>query len=490
MARCLLALIWSLALYGAGCHSLYAAPPVIEHVEVEHSRTMDGTSNVSFGETAAVTMRGADGAADIASVTVRDLYGYDRVILPNSPSDREWEVVSADTVQVTLWGATLSPSDPQDYVITAADGQSGTAPAELLARAAQAVVKARSLHVVHDVTGTAPYRWEEWQEGDLYRRDNTPRLHFFLNTSWAINYDESANVAIAARQRPDDSSMYATTRVLSALRVGGPNTPPRTQEELGAIAERRIYEGSAQFGVRITQRWRPQFPDEAAESDREIWIQAGTWLPVEFDYKTRDSSGKIIGGGTDRYEYNMSIPGDFLAWSSVLRKDAVIVGWEHLHELENKPAVAIQTLKGEYGEVAVEVRNVERLPEDCLLVTGYVSGAEPEWLGAHVTVRDGNVVREYRLTQDNALGPAPWGWGSSGPPRLHFYMIFSRARVGWCSGPAPQVPTITFRAWGLVDYVPPRETKRNQTTFTVEMGLPTPSGPPLEHELQRILQRR
>jgi hypothetical protein len=362
----------------------------------------------------------------------------------------------------------LAAADPPD-----------NAAAEVLARAAEAVSKAQSIHVVYQQTVPGAFRSEEWQLGDLYRRDAASRYHFFLGPEWAVSYDEQSNIAIAARRRSDDEGRCPSAKLGDLLQLGASAVAPGPSPNLSILPEGRVREGRPLRGIRVTRHWKPQFPDELAESVHTIWIEEETWRPVAVDYVSRDSLGTVITRFTEQYQYNLPLSRDLLSWSSVLQQTTVVIGWEHLHAVQDHPAIAIQSLHIGPQEITVEARSLERLPNDHLLVTGCVERANPEWLGAHITIRDGRLLSSYRLVQGTPFGLAPWGWGSTGPARQHFYMVFSLDQTGW--GPAVPSPTLTFRAWGLNRAV---SAQREETTFTVQMNLPVPTGKPVAHELQ------
>jgi hypothetical protein len=371
-------------------------------------------------------------------------------------------------------------------------------PAEVLARARQAVKAVRAMHTVRQSRSLCTGEWESWEtweEGDRYRYDRAEHT-LVLNKDWGISYSKAAEIGLAAQRRADDMGMFGLPALLSLLDPEGPWSP-----SLGAtlvirsdVAVRRR-KGKRQVEVQYTR----MYSQVSSPSDKpysvttRVWVDTGTWLPVQSTILNQTLSGEVRGEFKTEYEFDRPVPKKVFSWPDILAGDAVIVGWEGLRELQEHDPIASQTFKGALAEVVVDVRGVERLPRDYLLITGSVKGADPQWLAAHLTLEEGPLRRSYSLAHVGYVLPGPWAGGGSFA-RQHYFMVFSPSGCGHYPGLADAPPTLIFRAWGSVLHplLPPsgERTKYEEKIVAVELSLAPPEGAPVVHELQKQLAGR
>lgn len=371
-------------------------------------------------------------------------------------------------------------------------GEQGSAalrPREVLARAREAVKRVETLHGViesGDPRDTYVHRTEVWQHGRDYRTDDVYAT-FVLTGDWAIRLVREGGVALAARRQPgDDAHFLVIEKVAGWLdvdREGEGQSEIRVSERV----ETRLHGGREELGVVVTRSSRPSVArrEDWRETKEHIWADAGTWLPVEFERVSRDVSGRELYCYKARYEYEVSPPEDLFSLRSVVAEAAVVVGWEHICELAEREPIASQVIQDSRGEVVVEVRAIELLPRDYLLVVGFVRGSHPRWLGAHVRRDGGRVYRDFSLAHHGSIVGTAWYGGMTGPPRLPFYMVFAPGGYGGVSGIVPESPRLTFRAWGLSWHLESGERPTVERDLFVKLTLPMPEGPPATHELVR-----
>ena len=170
-------------------------------------------------------------------------------------------------------------------------------------------------------------------------------------------------------------------------------------------------------------------------------------------------------------------------WRYLKSGRLLVVGWEEASEAAKRPAVATQVCQGDDAEIAIEVRAVESLPRDHLLIVGFVKNADPEWLGGRVRVEKDWGHVDYRLATDHRILGGPWGGGGSGPARSTFLMVFAPWGSGGRTTLSKAAGTLTLRAWGLWASYSDDEGTFKEDDLLVNLRLPVPEGPPLVHKL-------
>ena len=362
---------------------------------------------------------------------------------------------------------------------------------EMLDRARDAVRSVGSLHRVCEYRdGDRVSRQEEWQEGRLYRREDNWST-FLLGDRWAVQREKRSEVAMAAcRRDADDWFFLASEELIRGLdleRVAAAYSQVVVSEHI----QRRTIEGRERLGVTVIQSPGAE-RTTATESYYEVtmvfWIDVVTWLPMEAETVNRDQAGKALATSRSVYEYDLDLPEDWFSVGSVLGAEAVIVGWEDLRELSERGPIASSQIQVGGRDVLVEVRAVEALPRNHILIVGFLDHS-PEWLGAHLIRQDGRKYWDYSLAWHRRIMSTPWFGGGSGPPRFEFAMVFAPKGHG-SRGVSVPAPRLTWRAWGLFQYpvqsgAESGESRWEEEDLVVSLALPVPEGPPLVHELAR-----
>ena len=351
----------------------------------------------------------------------------------------------------------------------------------IYARAEKALAGIKNLHAIitsGDGFGPAEYRDEVWQQGNSFRRDDGRHV-FLLGERYAVQLDRRVNIAQAALRQASDGEFFLEAgklqRAFGAREAADQPSGPKSQQP-----RTRSRNGRQEIGLFLEA-----FSGQEG-LDPVIWFDSTTGLPTEIRRTTRDDQGDVVYTWHATYDYDVPLPAGFFSLKEVLKQDTVIVGWEHLRDLAAGEAVASQTLEGGGGDVTVEVYAVEKLPHDHLLIVGRVANEWPEWLGAHVRLREGPLRggmrhRDYSLALQGRILPGPWygGWGGGGP--MPFFMVFAPEGYGWSGGAVPEQPSLTFRAWGLA--ISPSAPGPIEADLNVNLTLLAPTGPPVVHEL-------
>jgi hypothetical protein len=400
-------------------------------------------------------------------------------------SARVW-LMRASTMWCALWlasGAWLGAAAG-----AGAQGSAALSPRDLLARAQEAVKEVRNLHSISERSypdaGRA-YRQQEWEQAGLYRREDNFST-FVLGERWAVLRDRKSDVAMGALRRAEDDRMFlASPELLRHLDLGREASAYSKVTVSGQI-EKRVVDGKEQLGVRLVQTPKEQRAREGwFEVTMQVWVEGATQLPAVIESGHTDRSGKMLASSRTEYQYNLELPDEWFRPSSVLDRDTVVLVWEHLRDLVERGAIASEVVKVGDREVLLEVRAVERLPRDHVLIAGLVHGY-PEWLGSYLTQQEGRRFRDWSLAWKRAVLPGPWGGGGSGPPRLHFAMVFAPKGYG-SRGISVPARTLTWRAWGLFSYPVHREEQPDgpqwqEEDLVIRMALPVPEGPSVVHE--------
>jgi len=365
------------------------------------------------------------------------------------------------------------------------EGQRLDAPA-IYARAEKAIAGITNLHIAitsGDAYVPAGYRHEVWQQGDSYRSDDG-RYVFVLGERYGLRLDRRANIAQAALRQASDGEFFLEAgklqREFRAREAAG--QLPASESQQPATRSRN---GGEEVGITTTVSLSRDGDASQGQLETVMWFDTTTWLPTQISRTNRDGQGTVVNTWHGTYEYDLPLPAGFFSPKEPLRQDTVVVGWEHLRDLAAGEAVASETLQVGGRDATVEVCAVEKLPQDHLLIVGRVADAWPEWLGAHVRLRE-RVVREsvrhhdYSLALQGRILTGPWYGGGRGGP-MPFFMVFAPEGYGETGGGAFAEPSLTFRAWGVAPS--PTDSGAIEGDMNANLTLPAPMGPPVVHEL-------
>ncbi len=370
-------------------------------------------------------------------------------------------------------------------------------PQQVLASAREAVKQVSNLHSISERTYPdvpRAYRQQEWEEARLYRREDSFST-FVLGNRWAVLRDRRSNVAMAALRRTEDDRMFLASRELLGQLDLEREASAYSKVTISHQIVRRIVNEREQLGVQMVQspKTEPAREDDWFQVTMQFWVDMTTYLPAEQESVNRDRSGTVLARTRTQYEYDLDMPDDWFRPTFVLDGDTLVLVWEHLRELTEREAVASEVVKVGGDEVLLEVRAVERLSGDHVLIVGLMQ-QRPEWLGSYLIQQEGTRSRDWSLVWQRAVLPGPWGGGSSGPPRLHFAMVFAPKGYGSRRVSVP-APTLTWRAWGLFSYPAHIDqasghTEWQQEDLVIKMALPVPEESPVVHELPEELRQQ
>jgi hypothetical protein len=273
-------------------------------------------------------------------------------------------------------------------------------------------------------------------------------------------------------------------------RLTGPYREGSARSKLTVLdhVERRTVEGREQLGVSMfrSPTSEPADPQFWRETTMLTWIDAATYLPMAAEDVIRDRSGGTLIRWRAEYAYDLDLPEDWFSFDSLLAGGTVLVGWEHLRELSEGEAIASGTARVGDKDVVVEVRGVEALPRDHVLIVASV-GRFPRWLGAHLIRQEGRNYSSYSLVWQRPIGLGPWGAGGGPPPP--FAMVFAPEGRG-SRGVSVPGTRLTWRAWGLFQYRTSAEEASGDQQWqeddvVFKLTLPLPGEAPVAHELAR-----